>query len=95
MKAINSYQLCLNLLAGDTTVSSRAMLVAASNNVSHVYYKLDDYQAFRDTLEDLESQAAQLASQNISPPTAFEARRFEEFFLNITLAQEPMTAPSA
>jgi len=97
-KAANLYHLCYNLLAGDATACSGALILAAMNNATHAYLKIGAYDKFREGLQDLEQHAAYYAALQSSPLDAaapFDAKHFEEFFLNITLAQEPTAAPCA
>ena len=94
-KAINLYHLCTNLLAGDMTAASGGVILAAVNNSTHAFLKLGAYDQFRDGIQRLAEQAASLASQEVSAPSPFEQHHFEEFYLNITLAHEPTTAPVA
>ena len=100
-KAVNLYNLCANLLAGDTTAASNAVILAAVNNTTQAYLKLGAYDHFRDGIERLSEQAAclasheELASGASTTPLPFEQNHFEEFYLNITLAHEPTTAAVA
>ena len=101
-KSINLYNLCANLLVGDTTAASNAVVLAAVNNMTQVYLKIGAYDLFREGIHRLSQQAASLASlQEDAFTTAsavhfpFEQKHFEEFYLNITLAHEPTTAAMA
>lgn len=101
-KAVNLYNLCANLLAGDTTAASNAVILAAVNNSTQAYLKLGAYDHFRDGIQRLSEQAACLAAHQevasdttSTTPLPFEQNHFEEFYLNITLAHEPTTAAVA
>jgi len=94
-KAKNLYQLCINLMTGDKTAASGAVILAAMNNSVHASLRLGAYDDFRSGIENLTEQAAAVSTQKSTAPTPFERMHLEEFYLNITLASEPTTAPVA
>lgn len=96
-KALNIYELCIQLIANDKTVSSGSLLLAAMNNQAHVHYALSDYHQARQGLDQLQICAESIIcmSGTQTESSAFSARDFDEFFLNIALTQPPTVAPSA
>jgi hypothetical protein len=94
-KAIHFYQLCYDLIVSDDTASAGALLLAARNNSTHVSLQLGDYESFREGINSLEKDVGRLSAQGESFNTFFDACHLQEFFLNITLAQEPLAAATA
>jgi hypothetical protein len=94
-KAINFYHLCYDLIASDDTASAGALLIAARNNATHASLQLGEYENFREGLKSLEKDVGRLSARGESIVAFFDASHLQEFFLNITLDQEPIAAATA